>query len=74
MTYLEQLHETIIQANENSLRHKDGKAWDNTKRKNAKRYKPRGKFFKKFERAEHSRIGNSIINDIKKLKEAIPSE
>lgn len=64
-TYLENLHEAMIEANKTALHYRDGKAWDNAKRKTRKRMAPRGPFFRKFEKAEHSRKGNAMISGIK---------
>ena len=64
MIYLNNLHESMRRANNYSFRYKDGTAWDNTKRKTRKRMTPRGPYFKRMERAEHSRKGNMLLNEL----------
>lgn len=64
MTYLENLHETCISANKKALKERKGLAWDNRKVKTRKRYIPRGKFFKRFEKADQSRIGKGLVDDL----------
>lgn len=75
MTYLENLHEEMIKSNRKALdtsrrharKHRDGKAWDNVKRNTRKRMAPRGPFFKRFEMAEHSRVGNKLVSEVEEL-------
>lgn len=43
MNYMDNLHQSIIKANNQASRYGDAKAWDNKKKKTLRRYRPRGK-------------------------------
>lgn len=62
-TYLDNLHDSMIEANQSSRSQVEG--WDNKKKKTRKRMTPRGPFFRRFEKAEHSRAGHAMIRKIK---------
>ena len=56
MTYLERLADTRIKFNNSRLNKRDGKAWDNRKKKGAKRYDPRGKVVKRLRAIERKAL------------------
>jgi hypothetical protein len=60
MTYLERLAETRLKFNNARLNKVDGKAWDNRKKKGAKRYDPRGKVIKRLRAMERSSWWNDL--------------
>lgn len=62
MTYLTNLSETKIQANNSSRSQVSG--WDNCKVKSAKRYNPRGSFFKRFQKAEYKAEFDDITESL----------
>ena len=64
MCYLENLQEAMIAANEKARKQGDGKAWDNVKAKTKKRMTPRGKFFKRFHKQEHTRIAYKLMTPV----------
>lgn len=87
MDYLRTIERTLIKANRKAYHeaiadgrtgHKHGKAkaWDNKKRKNAKRYLPRGKVYKRLLVLESRRVFAEItksLNDaehINKLRQS----
>lgn len=47
MNYLENVYSTAIAVNSIAFRYRDGKAWDNKKKKTVKRHYPRGEAFRK---------------------------
>lgn len=62
--YLERVNQHIIDTSNKARKHRDGKAWDNAKRKARKRYVPRGKVFAKLTREEHQRWWKEITADL----------
>lgn len=52
MSYLQRVEETCIAANHTALMYRDGKAWDNKKKKNLKQYVPRGKAYQTVSKRE----------------------
>ena len=54
MTYFDKVKLTIVNANAKSLKEGKGKAWDNVKGKNRKRYVPRGKVFDRLEQIQRT--------------------
>lgn len=65
MIYLENLRRLCIQTNKKALDYRDGKAWDNRKRKTRKQCCPRGKAFRRFEDMERKAAWDRLVEGLK---------
>ena len=70
MKYLESLQNTIIDANRQAFNYAKktrnaSDAWDNVKKKNNKKFAPRGNAYKKLERMESGRTYVRLMCDAK---------
>lgn len=65
--YLTNLEDELIANNATALRFRDGKAWDNKKRKTRRLKTPRGNWFKRLEKLERLALFTKQRADIAKL-------
>jgi len=68
LSYLDRVSETCISANKKSMSQPSG--WDNKKRKNMRRYLPRGKAYKVVADAEWKAMGKRVEETILLATEA----
>jgi len=66
-TYFENLNSAIINNNKKSFKYRDGKAWDNKKKKTAKSHMPRGKMYRRFMDMQWRGVCSQLTDDMNGL-------
>ena len=74
INYIKNLEDTLIACNRKAYLYKDGKAWDNKKKKTWRKHVPRGKIYMRLSNLEGRAQYEHLVNLTNHLKDIVENK